>query len=108
MAAVALKYGGRLTHGFAKGGRRRVYRIWEQMKQRCVDPNHVSYPRYGARGIEVCDEWRSSFEAFLADMGEPPTDQHSIDRIDNDGGYARGNCRWATRVEQQANKRARV
>jgi hypothetical protein len=74
------------------------------MKQRCLNPNHDSYPRYGGRGIRVCDRWLASFEDFLADMGRKPSDTHSIDRKDNDGHYDPGNCRWATGVEQQANR----
>jgi hypothetical protein len=64
-----------------------------------------SYPQYGGRGITVCERWRSDFSAFLADMGERPSLDHSIDRLDNDGNYEPGNCRWATRSEQQQNKR---
>jgi hypothetical protein len=92
------------THGMRDT---RVYAIWNAMRQRCTNPNQPHYERYGGRGITVCPEWLESFEKFYADMGDPPTDDHSIDRIENDRGYEPGNCRWATRVEQQANTRPR-
>ena len=92
------------THG--KYGTR-VYRIWNAMIQRCTNPNQPHYERYGGRGVTVCDAWRGSFEAFYADMGEPTTDTHSIDRKDNMRGYEPGNCRWATLSEQRQNQRKR-
>ena len=98
------------THGKASkdwSRRSRTYSIWNAMRQRCHNPNQPHYSRYGGRGIEVCEEWRRSFVAFYSDMGDPPTDSHTIDRINNDDGYHKGNCRWATRQEQQKNKRGR-
>jgi len=81
------------------------YEAWRQMRYRCQDPNHAAYGNYGGRGITVCAQW-SSYETFLLDMGRRPTADHSLDRIDNDRGYEPGNCRWATRSQQQRNKRS--
>lgn len=94
----------RKTHGQATGGHRRVYRIWNAMKQRCHNKKQPHFPRYGGKGIAVCDEWRKSFAAFYEHMGDPPTLEHSIDRIDGTKGYEPGNCRWATPLEQRHNR----
>lgn len=83
-----------------------MYYVWRAMISRCTLKSHPAYQRYGARGISVCDRWRDSFVAFYADMGDRPSSEHSIDRINNDGNYEPGNCRWATKVQQQRNMRS--
>jgi hypothetical protein len=78
-----------------------TYRGWAAMKQRCNNPNNNGYENYGGRGITITPNWLS-FEGFFADMGIKP-DGHTLDRIDNDGDYEPGNCRWATRTQQNRN-----
>ncbi len=85
----------------------REYNSWSQMITRCHNPNHDAFDRYGGRGIIVCDRWRSSFEAFFADMGTRPP-KMSLDRIDTNKGYELANCKWSTHTEQQRNKRDNV
>jgi hypothetical protein len=78
---------------------------WSGMKSRCSDPKARQFKNYGARGIRVSEEWNKSFERFLADMGPSPGEGYSIDRIDNNGDYCKGNCRWATKKQQASNTR---
>lgn len=93
-------------HGDASGGKSTVeYGAWISMKDRCLNPNEPYFYAYGGRGITICAEWLASFKTFLSDMGRKPTPKHSLDRINNDGNYEPGNCRWATATEQQRNKR---
>lgn len=81
-----------------------TYNTWSGMLDRCYNPNHAGFSRYGGAGVTVCPEWRT-FTGFLADMGECPSPQHSIDRFpDQKGNYEKSNCRWATDKEQANNK----
>ena len=82
----------------------RIYNIWVNMIQRCTNPKNKVYHAYGGRGITVQEEWKD-FDKFYADMGDPPTDEHTIERDDVNGNYTKSNCRWATVNEQMANKR---
>ena len=81
------------------------YHIWNSMIQRCHNPKHISYKEYGARGIEVCTEWRRYFQVFLRDVGKRPSKEHSLDRKDPNKGYEPGNVQWATAKHQARNKR---
>ena len=94
-----------VKHG---GSRRRqrhpIYGLWKGMHMRCNNPHHQDYKYYGARGVTVCERWKD-FASFLADVGERPGPQFSLDRIDGDGNYEPSNVRWATATQQSRNRR---
>jgi hypothetical protein len=96
-------------HGLSKAGPNGrgtpEYAAWARMRRRCETPTDRVYRHYGGRGITVCQRWRESFEAFLADMGPRPGSNLSLDRLDVNGNYEPGNCRWATQSEQMRNTR---
>lgn len=95
-------------HGDSVGGKMTTeYMAWDSMKRRCFSKKHPKYKHYGARGVSVCKRWMC-FSKFLKDMGRKPTKEHSLDRIDVNGGYEPSNCRWATNTEQQRNRRDNV
>ncbi len=89
-------------HGKAKT---KVYKTWIEMRERCYNPNRHNYNDYGGRGIKVCDEWLGNFLTFCKDIGEPPTKQHSIERLDVDGDYCPSNVIWADQSTQNRNRR---
>lgn len=91
-----------LKHGLSKS---REYSVWSDMIQRCTNPSNEFYKDYGERGINVCPRWKNSFLLFHEDMGDRPSDDHTLDRMDNSMGYFKENCRWVTNTEQQRNKR---
>lgn len=98
----------KLTHGHSRRiSVARTYNIWRGMKRRCDNKAVRSYARYGGRGIRVCERWLD-YQNFLADMGEVPSQTHSIERNNNDGNYEPGNCRWATPAEQNRNTRQNI
>lgn len=94
-------------HGMTVGRRTPEYSSWVHMNRRCNSPSNTCYKNYGRRGITICERWQS-FENFLADMGNAPSPKHTLDRINVNGNYEPSNCRWATKLEQDNNKRGNV
>lgn len=94
--------GFQIKHGMSRSSENLA---WRQMKARCCNPKNGSFKDYGDRGISVCARWMESFEAFFADMGPRPSAGHSLDRERSEGNYEPGNCRWATRQQQNENRR---
>ncbi len=89
-------------HGMARS---KEYDTWISIKKRCLNPDNKDYKYYGERGITMCDRWQDSFQNFYEDMGDRPSKTHSIDRIDNNKGYYKENCKWSTKSEQCRNQR---
>ena len=103
--SIATNGRAKATHGHNRNGKAtKTHNAWSQMKGRCTNPKNIAYKNYGGRGITFCDRW-TLFENFLEDMGNPPSKAYSLDRINNERGYSKENCRWATVNEQERNKR---
>lgn len=108
-----LKRGMTTSCGCMKGSTRHglthapEFNVWSMMKQRCNNPNNDRYEDYGGRGIKICDRWLGpeGLPNFVADLGPRPTPLHKLERIDNDGDYEPGNCKWVTQAEQSRNRR---
>lgn len=94
-----------MKHGYAIINVKPEYKAWLAMKSRCYYEDNIGYKNYGGRGIKVCDSWLNSFENFIKDMGDKPSLEYSLDRINVNGDYSKENCRWATKLEQSNNKR---
>lgn len=84
------------------------YSAWQGIKSRCYNINNSRYKDYGGRGIIVCDRWLNNFSNFLEDLGKKPGNEYSLERINNDGNYCLENCKWATKKEQNNNKRDNI
>lgn len=94
------------THGHSrKRNWSKEYRAWSDMKTRCTNPNARAYDLYGGRGIKVCESWMASYENFLSDMGEAPSKDFQLDRVDSNGDYNVNNCRWVSKKQQMRNVR---
>jgi hypothetical protein len=92
------------TKKYWRAYRTPTYYSYSKMRERCYNPNHTSYPKYGARGIKVCERWNGNFRNFLADMGERPEGM-TLDRVDGEKDYSPENCRWADKYIQGHNRR---
>lgn len=101
---LADKNRARATHGESpRKNHSKEYDVWQGMRSRCMYASNKHYPRYGGRGIRVCDRWNSDFANFLADMGRCP-DGMTLERIDNDAGYCKQNCAWRSQIDQANNR----
>lgn len=97
-----------VKHGACRRGQTsRLFGVWQSMLQRCNNPRDAQYANYGGRGVKVCTRWLE-YANFAQDMGQRPSDKHSIDRIDNGGNYEPANCRWALPAVQLRNKRNNI
>lgn len=102
--AKLAEYSGERASAFKHGWSTTItWKSWKSMHERCEDPRNESYPRYGGKGITVCERW-AEFVPFLEDMGERPSKDYQIDRIDPKGNYEPSNCRWLTRAENNARR----
>ncbi len=103
MSKEEIKPGNATKHG---GYKTKPYRAWSRIKTKCYNSKYVQFHLYGGRGIKMCERWMNSYFDFISDVGQPPTDKHTLDRYpDTNGNYEPGNVRWATQKEQQANRR---
>lgn len=110
MTIEALKAGTHNINRTPKHGKTftKTYHAWSNIIQRCTNENNEHFYNYGARGITVCEQWSKDFRQFLEDVGEAPSREHAIDRIDNSRGYEPGNVRWVTKKQNQRNRRNTV
>ncbi len=102
LTTTRVKAGRKVQHGMSRDP---IYRIWQMIIRRTTEPKCDAYPKYGGRGIKICNEWLNSFEAFTAHIGPRPSPLHSVDRIENDKSYEPGNVRWALKKMQARNRR---